>query len=240
MSRATFTGSDLPLQLRISPGRNTGAQASWAATSIDPHQLWLRNRRTKVVKAELGDFKNTILLQLQDKLLFPNVWFVGKKEKKVAPIVQTVAPRCVAFIQRTLQSPNAFRLLLGSFQSCSQQISRISCVEVRVWYNCNPSTSITQPMGGWESRDEKKGRSDKGQTSLPENRISTASNSGLCEADTPPQGETGNNTGSRRDQTSLVAWRILWFKVVLSCFGFFVFFLVFRQGQMKQSLGCEG
>lgn len=151
------------------------------------------------------------------------MWFVGKKEKKVAPIVQTVAPRCVAFIQRTLQSPTAFRLLLGSFQSCSQQISRISCVEVRVWYNCNPSTSITQPMGGWESRDEKKGRSDKGQTSLPENRIGTASNSGLCEADTPPQGETGNNTGSRRDQTSLVAWRILRFIVVLSCFGVFFF-----------------
>lgn len=92
-------------------------------------------------------------------------------------------------------------------------------------------------MGGWESRDEKKGSSDKGQTSLPENRISTASNSGLCEAD-PPQGEMGNNTGSRRDQTSLVAWRILWLKVVLSCFG--GVFLVFRQGQIKQALGCEG
>lgn len=80
------------------------------------------------------------------------------------------------------QSPSAFRLLPGSFQSCSQQISCIFCVEVRVWYICSKSTSITQPTGGrWK---ERKIRQKTNFFTLPENSISTVSNSGLCEEDT--------------------------------------------------------
>lgn len=57
---------------------------------------------------------------------------------------------------------------------------------------------------------------------LPENSISTVSNSGLCEEDmfpTPPQGETGNDIGEQvRKKSSLVVWWILWFKVLWTDF----------------------
>lgn len=78
------------------------------------------------------------------------------------------------------QSPTAFRRLPGSFQSCSQQISRIFCVEVSVWYICSKSASITQPTGGrWKEREIRQRTNFFFSPPLPENSISTASNSSL-------------------------------------------------------------
>lgn len=86
--------------------------------------------------------------------------------------------------------------------------------------------------GGWESGDEKKRRSDKGQTFLPENRISRVNNSGLCEADaSTPQGETGNNKGA--GETKLV-WL---FGGYSRCLSSFFFHRHVRRGQIKQSMG---
>lgn len=118
---------------------------------------------------------------------FLKVWFVGTRKKKLQEYCSSNSCTLLCHFYPTHfslseQSPTAFRLLPGSFQSCSQQISRIFCVEVSVWCICSKSASITQPTGGrWKEREIRQ------RTNFPpplENSISTVSNSSLCEEDT--------------------------------------------------------
>lgn len=89
---------------------------------------------------------------------FLKVWFVGKRKKKLQEYCSSNSCTLLCHFYLTHfslseQSPTAFRLLPGSLP-CSQQISRIFCVEVSVWYICSKSASITQPTGGrWKERE---------------------------------------------------------------------------------------
>lgn len=175
---------------------------------------------------------------------------VGKKKKSYSTSSNGCTPLCrfhPANATLSVQSPTAFMPLPGSLQWCSRQICRIFCMEVRVWYICNKSTSITQPMGGGgvgdESRDEKKRRSDKGQTFFFFLEIAISvqwATVGFVKRIHPPWGPDGEQQGgSRRDQPSLVVWWIFWFKVCFSLYHSHVRVKI-KQSSVKGKLSACG
>lgn len=165
---------------------------------------------------------------------------VKKKKKKVAGIVQTAAPCCVTFIQHTfhwVSNPIAFRLLPGSFQSCTQQISRIFCVEVRVWYICSKSTSITQPTGKrWKEREIRRRTNFFPSLKIASVQWATVVFVKRIRSPPPLRVRRGTTLGSR------------WEKNLVWLFGGYSGSKSFEQifhrhmgySQIKQSISCEG